>query len=65
MDFGGGVTHSDKFQLVSSKLKEGLPVFLSRAQHDGKTVRAIAIELSTRTGTKVSKSTVDRWLLKP
>ena len=59
------MTHSDKFQLVSSKLKEGLPTFLSRAQHDGKTVRAVAKELTKLTGVNVSKSTVDRWLLRP
>lgn len=50
------------WRFVNSKLKEGLPVYLSRAVHDGKPIRAIATELEALTGVPVSKSTVDRWL---
>lgn len=59
------MSRSTLWKFVHSKLKEGLPVYLSRAQQDGKSCRTIASELTVLTGIRVSKSTVDRWMLEP
>jgi len=49
--------------LVEERTRMPLMTFLMNARKDGKTLRAIAIEVSDLTGLTISHETVRAWIL--